>query len=72
MSDLEKAERLAAGTVDDYNKAADRELQTRLITDKPEPLKLEPVKHGLDVKMIRKLAADAISRLNANRGKTRL
>jgi len=42
-----------------------------MYNEKPEPLKLEPIDHKLDVKLIRKYAGDAISRLNAGRMRTR-
>ena len=72
LADLDRAERRAAQAVDDFNKARDREFQARLITEKPEPLKVEPFDHGLDVPMFKKLVGDAIDKLNASRMKTHL
>lgn len=72
FADLQTAERRAAKAVDDYNITRGREFQARLVTEKIDPVKLEPVDHGLDLKMLQKMAQDEIARLNANRAKMRL
>jgi hypothetical protein len=72
LPDLEKAERRATQAVTDYNAAIAREWQTRLYDGKPDPLKLEPVDHGLDVLSIQKEADDTLRRLNAERVKSRV
>ena len=71
VADLERAEQRARQAVEDFNKARERELQARLITERIEPLKLEPVDTGLDVPMLTKTVGNAIARLNANRVKGR-
>jgi hypothetical protein len=72
LDDLKKAEHRAAQAVDDYNRARDREFDARLAPQKPEPLKVDPVEHGLDVQLLGKKAADTIVRLRNERSKNRL
>lgn len=72
LNDLQKSEHRASQSVDDFNRARERELQARLVTERSEPLKLEPVDHKLDTGMLLKTANEAINKLNANRMKTRL
>lgn len=72
LGDLERAEKQALQAVENYNAVHVRECQFRLYTDKPEPLKVEPVEHNVDPKVVRKFVSDALSRLNAGRLKNRL
>jgi hypothetical protein len=72
LSDLTKAERRASNAVEDYNAAVVREWAARLYAEKPDPLELEPVNHGLDIPALKKEAADAIQKLAAERVRSRL
>lgn len=67
-----RAERKAATAVDEYNKAAAREMAARLYKDKYEDLKLDPVKHGIDVNGIGKEASDTLARIKSERSKARV
>src|SRR5207249_5262331 len=72
LVDLDKAARRAVQAVDDFNKPRERELLARLITEKVEPVKVEPLDHGLDVPMFKKIIGDKLDKLNAGRMKTHL
>jgi hypothetical protein len=67
LSDLERNERAAEQSVTDYNNARAKEYQARQYTEKYEPVKLEPIDKKLDVKLVRKYAQEAVSRLSAAR-----
>lgn len=72
LTDLQRAQTRASNAVEDYNKARARESQARLYSDKPQPLKLDPIDHGLDIPALRREAADTTARLAAQRVRSRL
>lgn len=72
LEDLQRAERKAALAVDEYNKAVNKEFAARLYKDKPEPLKLDPVDHGINEPLARKEASDILARVRTERSKNRV
>lgn len=66
---VHSSEQRARQALNNYNAAKAKEAEVRLYVDKPEPLVLDPIDHGLDLDGIWREASDALARIYAARKK---
>jgi hypothetical protein len=72
IEDLQRAERKAAATVDEYNRARAKEFAARLYDQKWPDLKVDPVDHGIDIPVLQKEISDTKTRIHNDRNRNKV